>query len=423
MQTRAKNESLDLVTGTDDSAAPRRTGSSATTSMDRWILKALCARVPNAPIAIEAWDGFRVSNAAEPIAVLRIVDRGALYRLLRPSDIGVGDMYTAGRVRVEGDLTEFLKAVHGIELMPLQTRFNSFRLSCRLSFRPPNSLTRARDNIHHHYDIGNDFYKLWLDRRMQYTCAYFPRPGMSLEEAQLAKLDHVCRKLQLKPGDRVVEAGCGWGSLALHMAERYGAKVKAYNISREQVAYAREAAQRAGLADRVEYVEDDYRNIEGEYDVFVSVGMLEHVGLSNYKALGGVVNRCLTANGRALIHSIGRNRPRPMSAWTDKRIFPGAHPPALSEMAAIFEPYKFSILDVENLRLHYAKTLEHWLQRYESQVHAVRKMFDERFARTWRLYLAGSIATFHCGELQLFQVVFSRHRNNEIPMNREHLYD
>jgi cyclopropane-fatty-acyl-phospholipid synthase len=228
--------------------------------------------------------------------------------------------------------------------------------------------------------------------------------------------------LRLNPGDRVVEAGCGWGSLALHMARHYGAKVRAYNLSREQIAYARVQAVRQGLAEQVEFIEDDYRTATGPCDAFVSVGMLEHVGPANYEALGGVIDRCLTPQGRGLIHSIGRNAPQPLDSWTAKRIFPGAHPPALSEMARIFEPYRFSILDVENLRLHYARTLEHWLERFERAQAEVARMFDQTFVRTWRLYLSGSIAAFTVGGLQLFQVVFARDTNNDIPWTREFLY-
>src|SRR5690606_24874192 len=149
-----------------------------------------------------------------------------------------------------------------------------------------NSLRKSRDNVYHHYDIGNEFYRLWLDEQLAYTCAYFPEPEVSLEAAQVAKFDHVCRKLNLRPGERVVEAGCGWGALALHMAREYGVTVRAYNVSREQIAYARRRAQEEGLADRVEFVEDDWRNVTGRYDAFVSVGMLEHVGKHNYRKLG-----------------------------------------------------------------------------------------------------------------------------------------
>ena len=204
-----------------------------------------------------------------------------------------------------------------------------------------------------------------------------------------------------------MEAGCGWGGLALHMARHYGVKVRAFNISREQVAYARERAQAEGLQNEVEFVEDDYRNITGHYDEFVSVGMLEHVGVEHYPELGRIVQGCLKDNGLGLIHTIGRNRAKPMHRWIDQRIFPGAHPPSLKEMMDIFETCSFSVLDVENIRLHYAKTLEWWHSLYERSVGQVGKMFDERFVRMWRLYLLGSQAAFNVGELQLFQVVFA----------------
>jgi len=256
---------------------------------------------------------------------------------------------------------------------------------------------------------------------MQYTCAYFPDPQMTLEQAQVSKMEHICRKLRLKPGDTVIEAGCGWGGFARYLAKHHGVTVRAYNISHEQITYARERAREEGLSDHIQYIEDDFRNISGECDAFVSVGMLEHVGLDNYRALGDVIDRCLRPNGRGLIHSIGRNRHLPLSEWIAKRIFPGAYPPTLWEMKDIFEPHAFSIQDVENLRLHYAKTLEHWLSRYEAHVDQVRVMFDENFVRAWRLYLAGSAATFRAGGLQLFQVLFTHRLNNDLPWSRAYL--
>jgi cyclopropane-fatty-acyl-phospholipid synthase len=207
------------------------------------------------------------------------------------------------------------------------------------------------------------------------------------------------------------------------MAKHYGVKVKAYNISKEQVAYARQCAEEQGLSDRVEYVLDDYRNINGEFDVFVSVGMLEHVGKLDYPVLGEVIDRCLRPEGRGLIHAIGRIRPGPMNAWIERRIFPGAYPPSLKEMMDIFEPRRLSVLDVENLRLHYAKTLEFWLYRFEKHTDEIRAMMDEEFVKAWRLYLAGSIAAFNAGELQLYQVVFARDINNNLPWSRAHLYN
>jgi cyclopropane-fatty-acyl-phospholipid synthase len=258
---------------------------------------------------------------------------------------------------------------------------------------------------------------------MVYTCAYFSSPSLTLEDAQLAKMDHVCRKLDLQPGQTVVEAGCGWGALARHMATQYGVTVRSYNISHEQIAYASDRARREGFADRVEYVEDDYRNIGGQCDAFVSVGMLEHVGVENYATLGAVAKNALRENGRGLIHSIGRNHPDTMNAWIERHIFPGAHPPSLSEMMQIFEPHDLSVLDVENLRLHYARTLTHWMERFEANAGRIEAMTDPAFVRAWRLYLAGSIAAFAAGDLQLFQVVFSPGTCNDIPWTRRHQYE
>jgi cyclopropane-fatty-acyl-phospholipid synthase len=237
-------------------------------------------------------------------------------------------------------------------------------------------------------------------------------------------MDYVCRKLDLKPGETVVEAGCGWGSLALHMARHYEVSVRAFNISREQVRYARQRAEDEGLADRVEFVEEDYRNIDERCDAFVSVGMLEHVGLRNYATLGAVIDRCLApGRGRGLLHFIGRNRLRPLNAWIRKRIFPGAYPPTLRQvMEEILEPWSLSVLDVENLRLHYARTLRHWLHRFEGAADEVRQMFDEPFVRAWRLYLAGSEAAFATGWLQLFQVTFARPDKDDVPWTRADLY-
>jgi cyclopropane-fatty-acyl-phospholipid synthase len=376
----------------------------------------------NPPLQVVLWNGLEVSGDTDnPVAQVLIRDRGALLKLVADPEVNFGELYSAGRIEVQGNLLDFLEAVYRVWPVTGQSRIET--LLGPLYDARRNNLSGSRRNIHHHYDIGNDFYKLWLDERMLYTCAYFPSQDISLEDAQFAKMDHVCRKLRLQPGDNVVEAGCGWGALALHMAKHYGVTVTAYNISKEQVALARQRAREEGLDGQVEFIEDDYRNIRGEFDAFVSVGMLEHVGTENYQELGAVINRVLKVNGRGLIHSIGLNYPRPMDAWTERHIFPGANPPSLAQMMQIFEPFDFSVLDVENLRLHYAKTLEHWLQRYEDNVERVTEMFGPEFVRAWRLYLAGSITSFKTGWMQLFQVSFARTVNNQIPWTRQFLYE
>jgi cyclopropane-fatty-acyl-phospholipid synthase len=387
--------------------------------LDRWLLRALLKGVGSPAVGAALWDGQDLTaGSGAPFRVI-IHNRATLLRLIANPLLNFGDDYSAGNIEIEGELIPFLETVCRAMARPGEVR--------RRSKPPPkwqrlgvNSPPESRKNIHHHYDIGNHFYQLWLDREMLYTCAYFPDQDISLEAAQVAKMELVCRKLRLTGGERVIEAGCGWGGLARYMAKRYGATVRAFNISQEQVAYARQRAKEEGV-EGVEYIEDDYRNIKGECDVFVSVGMLEHVGPNNYRQLGEVINRTLSESGLGLIHSIGQDVAEPMSDWLQKRIFPGSYTPTVREMMEIFEPFGFSVLDLENLRQHYAKTLEHWLERFERNSEQIAQMFDDNFVRAWRLYLCGSIANFTTGSLQLFQVLFSRRGNNEVPWTRGHL--
>lgn len=397
------------------------------TSLDRSLVQLIIQKLGSPAIRIRLWNGEYVDtdSSSQASAQIRINDRGVLYQLVRNAELHFGDLVSSGRLEIETDIVEFFEQVYRTMRKAQESGNFAQKLVSRLRAVIPqtNNLADAKNNIYHHYDISNDFYKLWLDNRhTQYTCAYYADDSYTLEQAQEAKLDHVCRKLQLKPGDTVVEAGCGWGGLARHMARNYGVTVRAYNISREQIAYAREEARKQGLQDQVEYIEEDYRNITGEYDVFVSVGMLEHVGRDSMTVLGAVIDRVLKPNGRGLIHSIGRNQPAPMNAWIEKRIFPGAYPPSLSEMMHIFEPQNLSIMDIENLRLHYAKTLRHWLERFETHTQQIEDMFDRHFVRAWRLYLAGSVAAFTTSDLQLFQVLFCRPDCDILPITRAHLY-
>jgi cyclopropane-fatty-acyl-phospholipid synthase len=387
--------------------------------IDRWLLRTFLDGVGSPAIGAALWDGKDAVEGSTTPCRMIIHNRGALLRLFANPLLYFGDDYSAGNIEIEGNLVQFLEAAYQAMARPGEVRRRS-KPTPNWQRQKMNSPPESRKNIHHHYDLGNDFYRLWLDDEMLYTCAYFPTPELSIEAAQIAKMDLVCRKLCLKGGERVIEAGCGWGGLARYMAKRYGARVRAFNISSEQVAYARERAKVEGIAG-IEYLEDDYRNITGECDVFVSVGMLEHVGPNNYRQLGEVVNRTLSDTGLGLIHSIGQDVAEPMSDWLQKRIFPGSYPPTVREMMEIFEPFSFCVLDLENLRLHYARTLEQWLERFEQNSGKVEQMYDESFVRAWRLYLCGSIANFNTGCLELFQVLFSRRGNNRIPWTRDRL--
>ncbi|MGE5199822.1 MAG: class I SAM-dependent methyltransferase, partial [Rhodospirillaceae bacterium] len=250
-------------------------GSHASDLFDHWALEALRRHAGQVPVRVRLANGPDLAPASAPaIATITIKRRVTLVNLLRNPDVEFGEGFIAGDLDVEGDLVALLEAVYRAQEAAGAVRPRHVSFS--------HSLRESRTQIHRHYDLGNDFYRLWLDRQLVYTCAYFPSPDSTLEAAQVAKMDLVCRKLRLRPGEHVVEAGCGWGSLAIHMAREYGVTVTAYNISHEQVAYARQRAAREGLGDRVAFVEDDYRAIHGSADAFVSVGMLEHVGPADY---------------------------------------------------------------------------------------------------------------------------------------------
>lgn len=419
---RAENGRGARMLGLNEQARGSSDGSKKVNGLDRWIAKKILLLSGMPRVTLELWDGKVAAVGEDPVTKLRFADRGALYGLILKSDISFGDAFSDGRIELEGDLIGFLEDLY-LSLRKVNRTSSWRRQLSRWVNRPnANSRATAQGNIHHHYDLGNDFYRLWLDERMLYTCAYYPSENATLEEAQIAKMEHVCRKLELQPGMRVVEAGCGWGALALYMAERYGVHVTAYNISTEQLIYAKARAQAEGLDELVEFVEADYRTMQGPCDRFVSVGMLEHVGLSNFRDLGDLLRRVLSPNGRGLVHTIGRNAPAPNNPWIEQRIFPGSYPPSLAEMAELFEPHRLSVLDVENLRLHYARTCRDWLQRFDEQVEAVRALYDLNFSRAWQLYLAGSVAAFTTGSLQLFQIVFTHETNNLVPLTRQHIY-
>jgi cyclopropane-fatty-acyl-phospholipid synthase len=410
MKTDMKPEHFHVLAAT---VFATRVGPVTSTMFDRWLLGRIQQGVAGARIQFLLWDGFELpSKAGPPVATVVIKNRRVLFDWVWNPDLHFGEAYMFGAIEVRGDLVALLEEIYRARagLSP----------AAQSSSQSANDIRTAKDNVHYHYDLGNEFYRLWLDRNLVYTCAYFPQPNCLLDDAQLAKMDLVCRKLRLKPGERVVEAGCGWGALALFMAERYGVKVRAFNVSTEQIAYAREQVKKAGLVGRVEFIQDDYRNVHGKFDAFVSVGMLEHVGLPDFATFGQVIDRSLAAGGRGLLHFIGRNRPAPLNPWIRKRIFPGGYPPTLREVfERVLEPNAFSVLDVENLRLHYAKTLEHWRRRFDGAADTVAAMFDSVFVNAWRLYLAGSQAAFTTGTLQLFQVVFARNASNAIPWTRQ----
>ncbi len=373
-------------------------------------------------------DGYIFDKGSgEPVFIIHFKTDRSLFDTLRRGSLGFGEAYMAEEVELLGDIQQALRV--GFLILDHHVEPNLFtKVKVGLGYlMRRNTLSGSRKNIAAHYDLGNDFYSLWLDREaMQYTCAYFESVRDSIEKAQVQKLHLICRKLRLKPGDYVVEAGCGWGGFALFAARHYGVKMRSFNISQEQVAYARERAQRVGVAEsRVEYVLDDYRNIvrAGKtFDKFVSIGMLEHVGLENYRNLYDLIRKVLRPHGLALVHSISRVAPTKMDPWLEKYIFPGAYIPSLAEMVTPVERRRdpLHVVDVENLRFHYALTLDRWAERLEEHADFIRDRYSESFLRMFRLYLHASAAGFRFGGILLYQILLSNGYDDSAPLTRAH---
>ena len=367
--------------------------------------------------------------AAEPVRV-RLTDSATAGRIARNPALGAGEAYVDGRLIVEGgDVLDLLDLVSGNLRWD---RSNALRVALwnqqRLAARwdELNARSRAKRNVAHHYDLSDKLYDLFLDPERQYSCGYFREgnqgPASSLDQAQRDKLDHIARKLCLKPGMRVLDIGCGWGGMARHIHKLSGAEVLGVTLSEEQLRYARAKAEELGIAGKVRYELMDYRDVQGPFDRIVSVGMFEHVGRPNYATYFDTVARLLTEDGIALIHTIGRaGGPGATDPWTAKYIFPGGYTPAYSELAKHIERAWLWPTDIEVWRMHYAWTLEHWLTRCRARKAEIVALYDERFFRMWEFYLAGAIMAFRHDDHLVWQIQLSRKRA-EVPVTRDYLY-
>jgi len=289
--------------------------------------------------------------------------------------------------------------------------------------RQINTKRKSKQNVAHHYDLDGRLYSLFLDSDQQYSCAYFEDDQPDLEAAQLAKKRHLAAKLALQPGMKVLDIGCGWGGLGLYLADRCGVDVTGVTLSEEQHAVANRRAKDRGLSDRARFLLQDYRNVKGPFDAIVSVGMFEHVGVNNYRKFFDVCRDLLTPDGVAVVHSIGRfDGPGDTNVWIQKYIFPGGYIPAVSEVMPAIEKAGLKITDMEILRLHYARTLREWRERFLAQRDKVKEIYDERFCRMWEYYLVGSEISFRYWDLMNFQIQFTRHQH-ALPLTRDYMFE
>lgn len=374
------------------------------------------------PVRIRLWDGTEADLADDPKITVTVSSPGSLRYLLTPSLDSLGRGYVEGNLDVDGELNDIIDfATRLAELGPKRGRPRGLRTTF-------HNRRKDAEAISYHYDVSNEFYQQWLDENMVYSCGYFRNPDDTLEQAQLQKIDHILTKLRLQPGEQLLDIGCGWGSLVIRAAEKFGARATGITLSQNQYDLAQEWIARRGLEDRCEVRMEDYRDTRGSYDKIASVGMFEHVGLRHLREYFSCIRELLTEDGAALNHGITSTDPgsRPTGLgggdFIGRYVFPHGELPhvslALRELCeAGLEP-----LDVENLRRHYTLTLRHWADRFEKAGDTVRQMSDEKRWRIWRIYLAGCAYAFDHHWVALNQILAVRAGNNRWPMTRDYMY-
>ncbi len=383
------------------------------------------------------YDGFELIDAnskkyvignpvKEKPIVLKLFDQKLMQKLLINPDLYFGEAYMNGSLVIQnGTITEFLDLAfrnigrgdinfYGTVIKKIKGTFRYLT-----SF---NKIVKSKENVAHHYDISEKLYDLFLDKNRQYSCAYFKNENDTLEEAQKNKMHHIIKKLNIKPNQKVLDIGSGWGTLALEIAKETNASVTGITLSENQFEYSKNKAKEMNLSNQVEFKLIDYRQLNEKFDKIVSVGMFEHVGRKFYRTYFNTVSKLLNEKGIALIHTIGSTMPpRDPQPWITKYIFPGGYTPSLSEAVKPIENSGLIISDIEVLRLHYAHTLRHWKERFLSKKEEVLDMFDEKFFRMWEFYLASCEMAFKWGDQVVFQFQLTKD-NTSVPNTRDYIY-
>jgi cyclopropane-fatty-acyl-phospholipid synthase len=386
--------------------------------MKKYLFHKFFNGLQGAAFEVTYWDGSTEAyGEGPPRFKLTFNQEISLSKFVKEPVLTFGESYMNGIIDIDGEIEDVIIAADRNESV-----FWSKALS-RLPKLP--SMHKQKEDVQHHYDVGNGFYALWLDASMSYSCAYFHTAEDTLEQAQLQKIDHTLRKLQLQPGETLLDIGSGWGGLIIRAAQQFGVKSKGITLSEEQYKKTKERIAEHGLEGQVEVELLDYRDLAATgvtFDKIASVGMFEHVGQANYPVFMKSVSTLLKDKGLMLLHTITHPIESKPDPWIEKYIFPGGYIPSFREIIALLPNYNFNVIDAESLRMHYAMTLDCWANRYEEHVDQVREMFGERFVRMWRLYLRASAASFRQGGTNLHQILFAKGANNELALTRGHLY-
>jgi cyclopropane-fatty-acyl-phospholipid synthase len=396
--------------------------------MDVLLTKGLGSFIKTGALTVITASGQRLEfgDGSGTHVVLRFVDRRAQFAFLLDPELYFGELFTDGRLVVEeGTIFDALNIFlrEGLYAKPsVLSRFLDRLRFAKRKFEQRNSASAARRNVEHHYDIDEKIYALFLDEDWQYSCAYFENADATLEQAQLAKKRHIAAKLLVAPGQHVLDIGCGWGGLAFYLAETAGAgHVTGISLSEKQIALARTRAIERKLQNRVSFELQDYRDVQGQFDRIVSVGMFEHVGLGFYDTFFRACRARLAEDGVMLLHTIGNmGRPSYTNPWIVKYIFPGGHLPSLSDILPSIERAGLIVTDIEVLRLHYASTLREWRQRFMRRRVEAAAFYDERFCRMWEFYLSMAETAFLWENIAVFQIQLAR-RQTAVPLTRNYL--
>lgn len=390
-------------------------------NVDKIFIKSFLHTFKDESFCVKFWDGDEV-KVGENEPLFKIILKKPIPKkdILTSTTLAFGEAYMNGDLEVEGDFSLMLNTV-----LKYKDKFTTDFKGLSKIFSNLTSTKKQKEEVTYHYDIGNDFYKLWLDDTLSYSCAYFKNENESLGEAQLNKIHHLLKKLNLREGITLLDIGCGWGALLIEAAKLYKIKGLGITLSEEQFKAFKERIEKENLQNYLQVKLMDYRELEKSgllFDRVVSVGMLEHVGRSNYDLFMKCVSKVLKKEGVFVLHYISGLYESEGDAWIKKYIFPGGVIPTLREIISLSADYKFYTVDVESLRMHYYKTLIKWAENFEKNTDKVREMFDEKFVRMWRMYLYSCAACFYTGVIDLHQIVFTKGVNNSLPLTREYLY-
>lgn len=383
--------------------------------MDKIFYRTFLKNIFHIPFQIKFWDG-KEEKYGDGESKFKIIINEPLSKaeIIKDFSMALGEAYMTKKIDIEGDLQKIIEYIYNNNKDVLHSAVNKIS---------SNNIKSSRDNAHYHYDIGNEFYKLWLDDSMTYSCGYFKTPEDTLNDAQKNKVYHILKKLNLNKGQSLLDIGCGWGQLIIAAAKEYNVRSVGITLSSEQFNTVRERIKNEGLEGFVEVELLDYREIKNrKFDRVVSVGMIEHVGKDYLHEYFSQVNNLLTDGGVSLLHCITGINGVGVNSWINKYIFPGGYVPKIKELISYMAEEEFHLIDVESLRRHYGKTLENWARNFEAALPEIKKNYDDTFIRMWRLYLNACAASFNSGNIDIHQFLFTKGVNNKLPWTREYMY-